>query len=160
MDQPIPERRKTIVVNAPVQRRITLAITLVPAIALAMTSLVAAIFCQRLVHEAQRFDVELANVLPLLCTLLVFVAVSGAVILLQAVRVSHRIAGPAYRITMSLRRIREGDLDFTVRLRKGDHLTEVADELNSVLAKLRADRAAAAGDAPAAEPAPEPVTSR
>ena len=49
---------------------------------------------------------------------------------------SHRIAGPAYRISSSIKQLRQGDVGFNVRLRPDDYLTDVADELNLLLDSL------------------------
>ena len=58
---------------------------------------------------------------------------------MQALRFSHRIAGPIYRITKSLQQVRSGDIGFRVHLRQGDHLTEIAAELNLLLDWLNAN---------------------
>lgn len=50
---------------------------------------------------------------------------------------SHRISGPAYRLTESLKRIASGDFYFTVRLRKSDYLQSTADAMNTLLESLR-----------------------
>ncbi len=66
----------------------------------------------------------------------------GAVILLAvlffwfSVRESHRIAGPAYRLGISIRRMSEGDYNFRIALRKADYLKPVANALNTLLEDL------------------------
>jgi methyl-accepting chemotaxis protein len=57
--------------------------------------------------------------------------------------VSHRIAGPLYRIRQVLRSLARGELPPEVRLRKRDMLTEEADELNALISawRVRAQRA-------------------
>jgi hypothetical protein len=55
----------------------------------------------------------------------------------------HRIAGPAYRFKVWLKGVREGDLMTECRLRKGDHLKDVATEMTETLAAIRADVAKA-----------------
>jgi methyl-accepting chemotaxis protein len=132
-------RRRTRVVNAPMQRRIVLAVTLFPAIGLTATCVVVAWCSRRLLSEAMAAEAELPSLVPLLVALLAFVAVSGLIVGLQAFRFSHRIAGPAYRLTHSLDRIRQGDIGFRVRLRDGDELVEIADALNRVLDWLASD---------------------
>jgi hypothetical protein len=44
-----------------------------------------------------------------------------------------------YRINESIKRIRQGDISFRVTLRKGDHLTDIAEELNKLLDWLNAN---------------------
>ena len=127
------ERRRTLVVNRELQQRIIFAVSLVPTIGLALACVIVAVFCRRLLGEAMRADAQLPSLVPLFLSLLGFVIVSAIVVVLQALRFSHRIAGPAYRLLKSMERLRSGDLAFRVHLRKGDHLVELADELNRVL---------------------------
>lgn len=58
-------------------------------------------------------------------------------IALVGIFLSHRIAGPAYRIARSLREIGKGDFDISIRLRKNDELKEVADAINDMVADLK-----------------------
>lgn len=66
----------------------------------------------------------------------------GAVILLAvlffyySVRESHKIAGPAYRLGISIRRMSEGDYNFRIALRKSDYLKPIANALNTLLEEL------------------------
>ena len=50
---------------------------------------------------------------------------------------SHRIAGPWYRMETILRDVAEGDLTRDVNLRKGDELISLADAINKVTGNLR-----------------------
>lgn len=50
---------------------------------------------------------------------------------------SHRIAGPAYHLRQSMDRIADGDIQFSVHLRKKDYLKNVADSLNDLLDDLK-----------------------
>ena len=58
--------------------------------------------------------------------------IAVVVFLLACIYYSHRIAGPARKITQSLDEIADGDLRIRVKLRKTDHLKEVAEALNGV----------------------------
>src|SRR5262245_31533065 len=98
MEQSSGNRRKKLIVNSGAQRRIVLAVSLCPSIALASATLVVAVFCRKLLGEASRAEVLLPSLLPLFFSMLGFVAVSAIVILVQALRFSHRIAGPSYRV--------------------------------------------------------------
>ncbi len=66
----------------------------------------------------------------------------GAVIALAiiffwySVRESHKIAGPAYRLGISIRRMSEGDYNFRIALRKADYLKPIANSLNTLLEDL------------------------
>ena len=53
-----------------------------------------------------------------------------------AIYFSHRIAGPQYRIVRSLRQIAEGDLTLQIRLRRRDHLKEIAEAVNGLTRTL------------------------
>ena len=140
---PASNRRQILIVNSAAQKRIVLAITLFPSIALASSTMVVAVFCRRLLGEAARAEVELPSLMPLFVAMLAFVVASGVVILVQALRFSHRVAGPSYRLMKSLERVRAGDIGFRVKLRMGDHLGEVADEMNRLLEWLNQNPPAA-----------------
>ncbi len=130
---PYQNRRKTLVINKPLQGQLILKISLFPTLALAATTILLSIFCQKLTDEALVADVELPSLVPLFITVMGFVLVSVMFLLYNALKISHRIAGPIYRICQSIKRIREGDVAFKIALRTGDHLEEVRDELNLLL---------------------------
>jgi methyl-accepting chemotaxis protein len=131
------ERRRTLIVDKEAQKRIVLSVALFPALALAMATMIIAIFCRRLVGEAMRADVSLPSLVPLLLATLGFALASTLIILNQAVRFSHRVVGPGYRLRKAFQQVKEGDLQTRIRLRRGDHLTEVADSFNELLEWLR-----------------------
>jgi methyl-accepting chemotaxis protein len=54
-----------------------------------------------------------------------------------ALRSSHRVAGPLVRIRKGLRQLTDGDFNVRVTLRKGDALTEIADDINRLAESLR-----------------------
>ena len=56
--------------------------------------------------------------------------IAVVVFLLACVYYSHRIAGPAKKLTQSLDEIADGNLRIRITLRKSDHLKEVADAVN------------------------------
>jgi methyl-accepting chemotaxis protein len=126
-------RRRILIVNEPLQKRIILTVSLIPTIGLSVCTLIVAVFCRRLLGEATEHDVALPSLVPLFFAILGFTVASAAVVVFQALRFSHRIAGPAYRLVKSMERIRTGDISFRVNLRRGDHLTEVATEMNNLL---------------------------
>ncbi|HYD41186.1 MAG TPA: hypothetical protein VEB43_10190 [Anaeromyxobacter sp.] len=75
------------------------------------------------------------------------VAVAGALavvlvcLLVAGVFVTHRIAGPAYAIRRTCKRVAEGDLSDPPPLRTGDLLSELADEVADMVRALRAREA-------------------
>jgi len=72
--------------------------------------------------------------MPVLVGVNMFVLVLSAVVLLFY---THRIAGPAYRITRTLLDLAHGKLvSSPIRLRTGDYLVELADATNQLLHHL------------------------
>ncbi len=130
-------RRKKLVINKPVQRRIIFAVSFVPILGLVGATLAVALLAGRVLDEARMADVNLPTLAPLFVSLFFFILTAGALVVVQALRYSHRIAGPMYRLCQSIKRIREKDLDFEVKLRDGDELTEIATELNHLISDLK-----------------------
>jgi len=58
------------------------------------------------------------------------------VVIVAAMYVSHRIAGPVYRLEKELIQIGEGDLSRRLVLRKNDDLKKMANEMNNVMDRL------------------------
>jgi len=64
----------------------------------------------------------------------------GAVIILfgaLSIFVSHKIAGPLYRLKKSLSLITQGNLNVKIKLRKGDDLNDLAEHVNILVDELR-----------------------
>lgn len=105
---------------------------LLPALVVALTSLVFAETCHRLLTDAAAGGGD-ANSWTLMLVIGGFVLASAVLVVVQAGRVAHRLTGPELRLVESLRRIRQGDLSFHVHLRRGDPLVNVARECNALL---------------------------
>ncbi len=58
----------------------------------------------------------------------------------DALRLSHRIAGPLHRFRVALRQWRSGEIPDRIRLRDGDLLHEFCEEVNAALDEARAVR--------------------
>ena len=73
------------------------------------------------------------------------VLVGSAVVLCGVIVIgvleSHRTAGAAYAIRRAVEAIREGRSDARVRLRRGDHLQELARAVNQMAETIDAERA-------------------
>ncbi len=54
----------------------------------------------------------------------------------DAMRFTHRVAGPIYRLRQTIQAITAGDSVRRVKLRNGDQLNEVADDINELLEVL------------------------
>ncbi len=81
-----------------------------------------------------RFDLILW---PLVTNTLIFILIT----IVFGIFYSHRLAGPIYRINISLERIITGDLDFQVRLRRTDAFQHIGERLNALLDRsARRDR--------------------
>ena len=64
----------------------------------------------------------------------VLIILSIGIVLLFSVFFSHRVAGPGYRIVKSLDAMTQGDLTMRIRLRKKDHLHDIAEGINHLVA--------------------------
>ena len=53
------------------------------------------------------------------------------------VRLTHRVVGPLVRIQAVLQQMRQGDYNVHIKLRKGDTLVELANDLNALATTLR-----------------------
>lgn len=134
------ERRKRLIVDSSSQARMVRRIALLPLAVLCLAAVAMAYMSSRVIDEATRSSVELPSLAALLMTMLTFLLAAGALTTVQALRYSHTVAGPTYRLQQSIRRIREGDLDFRITLRRDDELTAIADELNALIETLGAQR--------------------
>jgi methyl-accepting chemotaxis protein len=74
----------------------------------------------------------------------VALSIAGAVLLLAlalaatGIVVTHRLVGPAYRLKMLLREVRDGRLVIRGRLRKGDELQDIFEAFQEMILSLRA----------------------
>ena len=64
----------------------------------------------------------------------VVVAIAAA---LRVLLLSHRVAGPLYRLEKAIQAIGRGDLSFRVRLREGDELKGFAESMDGAVVGLR-----------------------
>ncbi len=61
------------------------------------------------------------------------ILISVPIFMVVSVWVTHRFAGPVYRLEQSLKQIASGDLGFQVRFRSGDDLQELAVLMNQII---------------------------
>ncbi len=82
------------------------------------------------------------NITPVLnkinFTILVGFPVITTALLFWGLLISHRIAGPMYRLEQDLDKIAKGDLSLRIRLRRKDELGSIAEGINKVLDKIEA----------------------
>lgn len=67
----------------------------------------------------------------------IFIGISVTVVVLY---ISHKIAGPMYRLQILFKEVGRGNLDISVRLRDKDQLQELANSFDEMLADLRQRR--------------------
>jgi HAMP domain. len=69
----------------------------------------------------------------------VWPGIGGVILLFGAVSIfiSHKIAGPLYRLKRSISQITEGNLDVKIKLRKWDDLKDLAEHVNILAEELR-----------------------
>lgn len=157
------ERRRRLVVDAKSQARMVRRLGMAPLALLFAQAVATAILMRWLLDEVASLQVEIRWAVPFAALSMCFVMVTAVALAFQSLKHSHAIAGPCVRLKKSLQRIRSGDVDFDVKLRQGDELQDVADELNELLGWLRQHRPAgtAAPGVAAAQPthaAAEPRT--
>ncbi len=67
-----------------------------------------------------------------------FLVINGIVVGLALVLLTHKVAGPLYRIRQHFGSIRDGKIPQRLTLRKGDELSHVAESFNEMTQVLRA----------------------
>lgn len=67
------------------------------------------------------------------------VVILTIIIFIAGIFISHKIAGPMYRIEKSAEAISNGDLSVSFRIRKGDEMKEAASALEHMVDSLQAD---------------------
>jgi hypothetical protein len=133
-------RRKTKVIMRDMQARLIRETSLIPLVGLTVLAVTVTELGRRVIGEASAALVELPHLDMLLIAVAVMTSFIVGAVLYVAFRFTHRVAGPSYRLIESLKRVQRGDVDFQIRLRKGDFLTEVADEFNKTLEALQQRR--------------------
>ena len=67
------------------------------------------------------------------------VVMLSVVIFIAGIFISHKIAGPMYRIERSAEAIQSGDLSVSFKIRKGDEMKDTASALEHMVNSLQAD---------------------
>jgi hypothetical protein len=152
-------RRRRVIVNPALQAAIIRRIALFPALCLCVCVIVVCAFAKRLADEATAADINLPSTLPLLAAMLTFLLLSCVAIVYGALRFSHAIAGPSYRLVISLDRLARGERGFRVKLREDDYLPEIAEAMNRMIEAIEAKEAASTSSV-ATPPQPARVANR
>jgi methyl-accepting chemotaxis protein len=138
-----PRRRRRLIVDKPFQYRL---IGLLLAIWAANSIFFSIILYYFYEGHIQRFYnlVPREGITPLLSAPVLFSVAIGFIILFGLVMVgiigmymSNQIAGPLYRVKLSLNRVSEGDVNFEVRFRDRDFLRDLPGYFNNMLRGLK-----------------------
>jgi len=70
-------------------------------------------------------------------TLILRIILVAPLVALVSIFLSHRVAGPIYRIEKFLKSVAKGDLSIKLHLRKGDELQDLADAINEMTDDLK-----------------------
>jgi len=138
-----PYRRRIVYIHKTFQRKFILKFCLIALCAMVAASLLVYGFSKNTLTATYRYH-HLAlqrtgeAILPALAitNLVVLLAFLGATILVT-LYVSHKIAGPLYRLGRSLESVGRGDLSLTIRLREHDQLTDFASTVNRTIEGLK-----------------------
>lgn len=92
---------------------------------------------RQLEHQARQLETMRKRVLWILVGVLT-VLVLG--LWLAGIVVTHKVAGPVYKMRRQLRRLEKGDFEIPSPLRRGDELKDFFDAFNSMVRSLRTRR--------------------
>jgi hypothetical protein len=129
----LAKRRRTLIVDAPLQRAFVVDVALIPTLAMGVTTIIVAAFCHRLRLEAEQSEAELGSLVPLFVSFACFVIASGFAVVYQAVRISNRVAGPQVNMRRVVDSVIAGDHSARVRLRDGDFMVSAGDDINRLI---------------------------
>jgi len=143
MDNAIYKRRRIRIVKMEFQRNFILkfcAIIIFAALIIAAIVYALSISSTTTVFENSRLTVKSTAdfILPLLIlSCLAAIIGAGAVTIIVTLFISHRIAGPLYRLEKDIAEVNNGNLNVEIRVRKKDELQELAKSLNQMLKSIR-----------------------
>ena len=78
-------------------------------------------------------ELFVASIKPLIIILPVVFAVLAIIVIF----ISHRIAGPLYRLKMYMEKVENGDYSVTLNFRKNDAIHDIAESFNRMLQGIR-----------------------
>jgi methyl-accepting chemotaxis protein len=138
-----PQRRRIVYIHKAFQRNFILKFCIIAFCAMLVASLLVVFFSKNSLTATYRYH-HLAlqrtgeAIMPALVVtnLIVLLALIGATIIVT-LYVSHKIAGPLYRLGRSMESIGEGDLTLSIHLREHDELMDFASTMNRSIEELR-----------------------
>ena len=138
-------RRKRYLINRKLQFKYLLLVFLAMLVpTLVCGSAIYYLIWQTIAAEIAIPEAIVENLIPALykvnLILLVALPIVFGVMLLISVYVSHKIAGPMYRLERELDKISSGDYSGRITLRSKDELKEIADKINTLLDRLNSNQ--------------------
>lgn len=137
-------KRKSYFINKELQGKYTFYFFLMVSIgSIAFTVIFSLLAADTLTIVYKDYDLKLGTTPMVLVTEIlkahwVFLLLSGIVVSLLSIYLTHRFAGPVYRFERSVDEMLKGRLDFDIRLRKNDSGKELAALMNSFTSALSA----------------------
>ena len=147
MEKPKTEikwRRRNYFIKKGFQARFILRFILVIFLGIMVSSGIVYYLTSKKIEEAYyRSHINIAStgeiVYPILFTVnIITVGIIIVITIIITLLISHKIAGPLYRIEKSIHEIGEGNLSFKIYLRAKDELITLAEIFNNMMAKLKA----------------------
>ena len=74
--------------------------------------------------------------IPIVASFFYKIAIYVLLVIIISAIVSHRMAGPVYRFEQTCKQIAKGDFSQRVHLRKGDQLTQLQQEFNTMMDEI------------------------
>jgi hypothetical protein len=138
---------KSVFIHRPLQREFTMLMVIILMVATLLIGVVIHLTIQESISDrrggigksaAYDFLAEIDQKLLVRVFAVLFVTVVAAI--MGGVFFLHRVAGPIYRIRLTLKHLAESQIpEKNIRLRHGDFFQEVAVELNRLIEKLRVE---------------------
>ncbi|MHC4607610.1 MAG: hypothetical protein ACYTAF_11900 [Planctomycetota bacterium] len=72
----------------------------------------------------------------------IFIVLNGLVLGLVSIVLTHRVAGPTFRLNQCLDSLLQGDLEVRIQVREKDYLQDVTDKLSKLRDVIKAERGA------------------
>jgi signal transduction histidine kinase len=122
------------------QVRLVLRIFIIILIAVMLSGAIFWLGSQRKVASTyHQFHVQLRNFRDLIFPLTIVGVLAGVLgALVLSLFFPHRLAGPLYRIEMTIEKITKGDIsDPNLKIRSGDELHDLAGQVNKLMRKMR-----------------------
>lgn len=123
-------RRRILVVDAAMQQRMIAWITWPAILCLTIGVIGLIVLAGQLYDEVSKLEIVVPGIAKTVLVALLFLAGAVAFVVFHALQISHRVAGPVYRMCLDLERFRAGNTAHRVRLRDGDFLCKLADQIN------------------------------